>query len=821
MKQKYLLLILFICVIQSANSLNVNYGRSYNLQYDDKINLIDGGVTPITETMAPTISVYSLANSPYYSLSISPGESSTIYYRINGSDWKTYSGIVELQDNGYFLIESYAKAYGKSISSTVSYRLDLQKVEKKFYRGFMNSFGHVPPIGVTADGESQLYIRFENLSSDLPSDYTLNKVINGQIINDEILTGKCGTMQCLIDGSTGFIYSAPIDFSESFSGINSYDVWLELEATKNNGTHIKGKTSIKVFRPGVLMLHGYWSDNSCFEKLKNYLLLLGGYEPFQLLNGNYKESNKQSFEYNTKINRVVDNHLLQLFHSLADNGIVSSKYDVIGHSMGGILLRKYAQEINPNAINRIITLDTPHTGSELAIFADDAIKIPIEIASLIPKSTPRQILVSAAFSSLSLGLIITAGPALIDLGVSSNAIRILNDPQMLEKAKGIPVHAVCSYMVEGTHTDEESCIAVPSAAFASMPIYYLQCAEVYDSDEGFNLYYNLFKDLNDGAVSLTSQAGGLEGSNVSQLNDLYKGLFGRTSNAHHINTHDWIETIVKINKLLHSSKYSANSPFSLNGFSPDLPSSSKEFHSKYNSRSVQVSETAQLELTITKDDESNDLIVNLEPSNDISRYVLYAFLDNEKIFFDINKTNSRLKIPENYEGNVKLISIGVTDDDEYVADMDSIYYESVIDIEMIYFNNNENQEITMTKGQTLYTDVVARWENGAEESIDPSLNTSNDDILYINGQCVTAKKEGEAELMAYYNGHSASIRIVVLPTGKAPGDVNGDNEVNISDINMIIEKIITGEQNVFYDVNEDGELNLADINVIIDLILTQ
>ena len=38
---------------------------------------------------------------------------------------------------------------------------------------------------------------------------------------------------------------------------------------------------------------------------------------------------------------------------------------------------------------------------------------------------------------------------------------------------------------------------------------------------------------------------------------------------------------------------------------------------------------------------------------------------------------------------------------------------------------------------------------------------------------------------------------------------------------MIIEKIITGEQNVFYDVNEDGELNLADINVIIDLILTQ
>jgi hypothetical protein len=53
------------------------------------------------------------------------------------------------------------------------------------------------------------------------------------------------------------------------------------------------------------------------------------------------------------------------------------------------------------------------------------------------------------------------------------------------------------------------------------------------------------------------------------------------------------------------------------------------------------------------------------------------------------------------------------------------------------------------------------------------------------------------------------------------GDVNGDREVNIADINKMIDTIMTPsviEPN--YDVNGDGEINIADINAIIDLILS-
>ena len=52
------------------------------------------------------------------------------------------------------------------------------------------------------------------------------------------------------------------------------------------------------------------------------------------------------------------------------------------------------------------------------------------------------------------------------------------------------------------------------------------------------------------------------------------------------------------------------------------------------------------------------------------------------------------------------------------------------------------------------------------------------------------------------------------------GDVNGDGEVNIADINVVIDIILDGNGfTAATDVNGDGEINIADINAIIDIIL--
>ena len=55
------------------------------------------------------------------------------------------------------------------------------------------------------------------------------------------------------------------------------------------------------------------------------------------------------------------------------------------------------------------------------------------------------------------------------------------------------------------------------------------------------------------------------------------------------------------------------------------------------------------------------------------------------------------------------------------------------------------------------------------------------------------------------------------------GDVNGDGEVNIADINALIDIILGGQADAATrkraDVNEDSEINIADVNALIDIIL--
>jgi 1,4-alpha-glucan branching enzyme len=53
------------------------------------------------------------------------------------------------------------------------------------------------------------------------------------------------------------------------------------------------------------------------------------------------------------------------------------------------------------------------------------------------------------------------------------------------------------------------------------------------------------------------------------------------------------------------------------------------------------------------------------------------------------------------------------------------------------------------------------------------------------------------------------------------GDVNGDGEVNIGDVNAVIGIILNGNasDNKLADVNGDGEVNIADVNAVINIIL--
>ena len=55
--------------------------------------------------------------------------------------------------------------------------------------------------------------------------------------------------------------------------------------------------------------------------------------------------------------------------------------------------------------------------------------------------------------------------------------------------------------------------------------------------------------------------------------------------------------------------------------------------------------------------------------------------------------------------------------------------------------------------------------------------------------------------------------------------MNGDDEVNIADVNAVIAVILSGgttDAGLFKaaDVNQDGEVNISDVNALIQLIIS-
>lgn len=71
-------------------------------------------------------------------------------------------------------------------------------------------------------------------------------------------------------------------------------------------------------------------------------------------------------------------------------------------------------------------------------------------------------------------------------------------------------------------------------------------------------------------------------------------------------------------------------------------------------------------------------------------------------------------------------------------------------------------------------------------------------------------------------GRSMTLKFV---KGGAPepikGDVNGDGEVGISDVNALVDMILSGADFVASaDVDKDGEIGISDVNAVIDIILS-
>ena len=100
-----------------------------------------------------------------------------------------------------------------------------------------------------------------------------------------------------------------------------------------------------------------------------------------------------------------------------------------------------------------------------------------------------------------------------------------------------------------------------------------------------------------------------------------------------------------------------------------------------------------------------------------------------------------------------------------------------------------------------------------------SLNLNNHQGAQFRvSQTATKDKTAYVDnFTVYYNGEEGG------PLDYPIGDVNGDQEVGIADVNVIVNIILGGEAEADViaraDVNGDGEIGIADVNAVLDKIM--
>jgi pimeloyl-ACP methyl ester carboxylesterase len=222
--------------------------------------------------------------------------------------------------------------------------------------------------GVAADGVSQVKIVLDPNSSRVPGDDCDNILDVKWELSREL--GK-------IEGNSirEAIYTAPDSFPSKTGAVATVEATVRytVRTAPNVTWGRNASVTIKIIRPPVVFIHGLGDSQKCWKEMDE--MLINPAQDGSNLNtalyleginyrADYKKTNTSSFHVNVP---VIYSSILKTQRRALVKGYVATKCDLVGHSMGGILSRLYVQDGgDASLVNRIITVNTPHAGSEIA-----------------------------------------------------------------------------------------------------------------------------------------------------------------------------------------------------------------------------------------------------------------------------------------------------------------------------------------------------------------------------------------------------------------------------------------------------------------------
>ncbi len=628
----------------------------------------------------------------------------------------------------------------KGYSTTATMRRD-NKLSLSIGKGFGylkdNETKYI--VGASADGETKLRIDVKSIIDN----YAFYKVTFSSDYGD---TEKiCGTIDNFMEtgiNTAEFMYTVPKEFPSEDGLIYTVNMTLTLyDANQNAITY--GELPIKIIRPPVLCVHGLNDNGTCFASFTSYLYGSGCYFPFQLYRSDYHPTS--CMEFNTNIN-IIPNDLKKLFLNCYQQGIIASKADIVGHSMGGLLSRLYLQNVSQQGVNRLITLNTPHFGSQGASLIMNDLK-------------------PYAFKTIGMLQFGTGLGAVNDLQV--NSIAMTNLAYSSNQLKGIPIHTVCT---------DYTCSSIAEASASSIiSAIKLLCKPAGMIVKPFmvnELAQLIFKGSNDLVVSLTSQKGGLSGN--------YTSVFeGDHHNYCHVFTPKMPIIQAHIKSLL--TKPNNEQAFSKSGliYKVEPYLDENDIKSIYNkilyfnlNKSASSTSTRSSSIQIKKCelDESHCLNVSCERSSDVENQVIIVYMEDGTTFVK-DELSFQEPISPEYGGTISVCAMAYTTSGEIISDATNIQVKHILDETQYQYAEFEIEEgsLLIFKNESIAPLIKLQRSDGQseimlpDEYFLPDLDEENpNNFVEIRNGRVYGVSEGSGVLTGIISSFSANIPYQVI-----------------------------------------------------------
>lgn len=682
--------------------------------------------------------------------------------------------------------------------------------------------GEVTMRGVAADGVSKVRIV-------LDGEYDTSKITDVKWEIDE----KTNHGSLLNPNSLeGAEYVAPDYFPEDGS-TKTYTININLYCTIDGREKtMKKAVNVEVIRIPVVMVHGLNSSANCWNSMIAYLKSY--YQGYQLYPLDYFKTNKNKFEENKN---VLYDGFVRFLTSKDWNHHVVNKIDIVAHSMGGLLTKLFIKN-NPSYkknVNKFITINTPHGGSQLGNFMNDpkinfihdigsSNEVSVPLHPNIPLEGPH-----VYFRSLLNKIFDTFYPrdennniipdmsqgAVADLSVNGKAINNINN----HSTSGINCHAIVTS-------------AVGNAAFiwkdsGGLKWSYSNFYDELGYDNVDNLVSDIFDAENDMVVSVISQKGGLTGNSISFLPTNHPGgnNYTHTESCSNKDIHQEVLRLLNSNKKSDFSDgfaYTGYLDYGMNGITQtekdrevmswsyilgEFPYSeinnAEDLYLLYREKDLSAFDewkqkgTAKARnltlgnsslgysFTFVHEYSEGDTTMNIKivPNGNYSR-VSFGCLFNNVPFAYEKSTEGTVRLPDKVQGDMIILCEGRRDDDTWCVVADTIPINTIGNATMEKLSFSQDS-LLIINDEYVSPSVLCTWSDGTVTEVEnPTLSVTNGNLAYIeDNRYVYGKNKGHTNLVARYGNLSCSTPLEVYITGEDDevenGNDSGDNEKSV------------------------------------------